>query len=395
MRKTLLFPLALLLFALAGCGHAKTNKQNTTATVSAKAVTKKAIGGQSKTWQFDQEVTSQQTQTNGLSDQLSLSTVKKANALTEWTTTNGEFTRFSSKYPQISYKAWQKEQRQHVVKSYQKTMHYITVAQANATLKKLGATIQIKKITDLIFLKPASGSLTVDEAFVAKGHHLYGITVEYRDSTTTTPTTVTRGTAYTDRSSGKSVDHVAPSKLNGTWVAANTTTSANDSGKILIKNGYLYQHRYDSYERSAVQDLSKYARASLNQNITYAAQKRDAAHAGYDLGTSAVASGDSVGYLYLFLTDSRMIRIAQGQVTTYDKTSNLIAATDLPVADLQIFSQMDKLNPGDATSTITVKADAPMVGMSTSIDYLTNSEAGQISKNQAISMQNGQVVVKK
>ncbi|WP_317760521.1 hypothetical protein [Liquorilactobacillus mali] len=46
---------------------------------------------------------------------------------------------------------------------------------------------------------------------------------------------------------------------------------------------------------------------------------------------------------------------------------------------------MDQKNPGEEASTITVDASAPTVGMSNSIKYLTDAEAGQIINNIVIS----------
>jgi hypothetical protein len=54
---------------------------------------------------------------------------------------------------------------------------------------------------------------------------------------------------------------------------------------------------------------------------------------------------------------------------------------------------MDQKNPGEAASTITVDASAPLVGMSSSIKYLTDGEAGQITSSQAIDFENGKVTV--
>ena len=71
----------------------------------------------------------------------------------------------------------------------------------------------------------------------------------------------------------------------------------------------------------------------------------------------------------------------------------MIAANDLPQDDITIFNQMDQKNPGEAASTITVDASAPLVGMSSSIKYLTDGEAGQITSSQAIDFENGKVTV--
>lgn len=221
--------------------------------------------------------------------------------------------------------------------------------------------------------------MTLPEAFVAKGHHLYSINIQYVDTKQTI--TIARGQSFTDTSTKKETSQISLNKLNGTWIAPETTTSSSDTGKIMIEDGYMYQHRYNSYERSAIQKLSSYSLISLNQNITYAAQKVNAANAGYQLTQKAVASGDSLGYLYLFVNENQLVRIGQGTTTTYKKTSTLVAASDLPQDDITTFEEMDQKHPGEAASTITVDASAPVVGMSNSIKYLTVADAGQIIDN--------------
>jgi len=197
---------------------------------------------------------------------------------------------YAVKYQRVSLAKWQLDQRSHYVKAVQKNIHYMSVAQVNAVLKKLGANFKISKLSDLIFLETKTSGMPVDQAFVAKGHHLYGINIQYMTADQTI--TINRGTAFTDTSTKKTANHVAVSKLNGTWIAAETTTSSSDTGKIMIKDSYLYQHRYDSFERSAIQDLSHYSLTSLNQNNTYASQKSEAANGGYQLTAKSVASGE-------------------------------------------------------------------------------------------------------
>lgn len=133
---------------------------------------------------------------------------------------------------------------------------------------------------------------------------------------------------------------------------------------------------------------------SLNQNMTYASQKTNAARAGYQLTQKSVASGDSLGYLYMFVNENKLIRIGQGQTTTYQKTSSLVAANDLPKDDITIFEQLDQKKTGEAASTITVKAGPPIVGMSSSIKYLTNPDAGQITSNiPVVGLEDGRVTI--
>ena len=45
---------------------------------------------------------------------------------------------------------------------------------------------------------------------------------------------------------------------------------------------------------------------------------------------------------------------------------------------------MDAKYPGEVASTITTKADAPIIGMSASINYLTDVTAGQITENKSV-----------
>ncbi|RRK09756.1 hypothetical protein D1831_10900 [Lactiplantibacillus garii] len=379
MRKVILGLVTSLLVILAGCGANQASKTKSKATAADNSVvknTQQATRAASKTWVFDQAVSSKQTK-RGLQDTLTTSVVSKLQADSSWTTAKGQFTSNSIDYQRVSLAKWKRDGLKHVMKSYQHTVHYVSVAQVNAVLKKLGADVQIHQLTDLVFLETKNGGEPLSTGFVASGHHLYEINVEYRDADT--PTTVDRGTKYTDTATKTAVSHVDPADLAGTWIAPETTTSATDTGKMMVKAGYLYQHRYDSFERSAVQDLATYSLTSLNQNTTYAEQKRNAAKAGYHLTNRVVASGDSLGYLYLFISKDKMIRIGQGDVTTYEHTSATVAPADLPTADVKLFDQTTKKHPGSAASTVTVKAGAPKVGMSSSVKYLTDPEAGQIT----------------
>lgn len=344
-----------------------------------KATTQKVLQAKTKTWTFDQAVSSKQTK-HGVASKLEASVVDKTTTQSSWTTSQGQFLSVGIKHRQVSFSKWQRAQQRHIMKSYRHRLHYMSVSQVNAVLKKLGAPIKISKLTDLIYLETGSSTdpLPVATAFVAKGHHLYAINMQYSDTDQTT--TIDRGRSFTDTSTKVTPRHISVNQLNGTWIAAETTTSASDTGKLMIKNGYLYQHRYDSYERSAIQDLSRYSLGSLNQNVTYAAFKTDAAHAGYQLAHNTVASGDSTGMLYIVINANKIIRINQQLVTTYNKTSTIVAASALPQTDIDIFNQMDQQHPGESAATITVKAGPARVALTSSLNYLTDPDAGQITK---------------
>lgn len=392
MRKRYILGLSFLLLLLTSCAAQKskqTTKQN--ATVSVKTTTNHVLQAKSKTWVFTKKVVSQQTKKRGVASQLTTSMVSKTDTTTNWVTAKGQFMAGSVNYKKVSLKEWRKNLNHNFVKSGRKKIHLMSVDQVNAVLKKLGANFRIAHLTDLIFLATKSNGLTIAQAFAAKGHHLYAINIPYFDNNQTL--TIDRGEVFTDTGTKKATGQISLAKLNGTWIAPQTTTSSTDTGKILIKDGYLYQQRFDSFERSAIQNLSTYSLISLNQNTTYANQKINAANAGYQLTQKTVASGDSLGYLYLFINQNKMIRIGAGVTTNYKKVNTLVAASDLPQDDITIFQQMDQKNPGEAASTITVKAGPAVVGMSKSIKYLTNPEAGQITSNQTISLNNGQVSV--
>ena len=385
MRKLNIFSIILVVVILTGCGIQKQKADNTI-----KKTTHNVLKSDSKTWTFSKKITSKQTPNTGVSNDLSTSVVSKIGDISNWTTSKNQFISYPINYKQISLKKWQHDTQKRMVKSAQSKVHWMRISQINAVLKKMGADIKINKLSDLVFLETKSSNMPLAQAFVAKGYHLYAINPQYTDTEQTI--TIDRGQAFTDTRTKKATGQVASAKLNGTWIAPETTTSASDTGKIMVKDGYLYQHRYDSYERSAIQVLSSYSLISLNQNTTYASQKTNAARADYQLTQKSVASGDSLGYLYLFVSENELIRIGQGQTTTYKKTSTLVAANDLPKDDITIFEQLDQKNPGEAASTITVKAGPAIVGMSSSIKYLTDPDAGQITSNiPVVSLENGKV----
>lgn len=399
MRKTLLITTLLTITLLAGCQAKKpassttSRAQPTTTTYANRTTTKKALAADSQTWLFNKQLLSKQTK-NGLSDDITVSNIAQMTTPKSWLTSKGIFTSQPINYQQISFKKWQQDSRSHLMKSYQKTLHLMTVAQVNAALHKLGADFKIKHLSDLVFLETKTGKNTIDQGFVAKGNHLYAITAHYRDLKE--PTNFDRGQLFVSQkaTAKTTASPVALDQLNGTWIAAATTTSANDTGKLMVKDGFMYQKRYNSIERSAIQDLAKYTLVTLNQNTIYAAQKRDAAQAGYQLTPKSIASGDSIGYLYLFMNDHELLRIGAGQATSYQKTDSLVAAADLSQTDQTIFEQLDQQKPGESASTITVKAGPAVVGMSDSINYLTDATAGQISNNIVIgNVQNGHVTI--
>jgi len=387
MRKSIFLMLPLLALLITGCSQPQTKQ---TKVNSVKPTTESLLKSASKTWTFSQSISSQQT-SHGVSDTLTASEVSKIDNQSSWTASKGTLISTSVKYKQISLKKWQTDMRQHFTKSAQAQIHLMTVPQINAVLKKLGATVKVTKLSDLVFFETKVSGMTLPQGFIASGHHLYAINIYYRDTDKTT--TIDRGQSFTDTATKKTTSAIALDRLNGTWIAPETTTSANDTGKIMIKDGYLYQHRYDSFERSAIQSLGDYALVSLNQNTIYAAQKVNAAQAGYQLTSKSVASGDSIGYLYLFTSANQLIRIGQGVTTTYQRTNALVAASDLPQTDVTIFEQMATLKPGEVASTITVKAGPPIVGMSDSIKYLTDATAGQINSNDPVSINNGTVTL--
>ncbi|MFT8477422.1 MAG: hypothetical protein ABF682_08455 [Liquorilactobacillus sp.] len=380
MRKLNLFIIALLMVVVSGCNLQKKGK---VVDDTVKTTTNKTLQAKSKTWTFSRGISSKQTKNQGVSKQITSSVVSKTDALSSWTTSKGQFMSSSVNYRRVSLKKWKQNMLKNYIKSAQKSIHLMSVSQVNDALKKLGSDIRISKLSDLVFLETKINGMTLPEAFVAKGHHLYSINIQYADTKQTI--IIARGQSFTDTSTKKATSQISLNKLNGTWIAPETTTSSSDTGKIMIEDGYMYQHRYNSYERSAIQKLSSYSLISLNQNITYAAQKVNAANAGYQLTQKAVASGDSVGYLYLFVNENQLVRIGQGTTTTYKKTSTLVAANDLPQDNITTFEEMDQKHPGEAASTITVDASAPIVGMSNNIKYLTNADAGQIIDNIVIS----------
>ncbi|KRM21068.1 lipoprotein [Latilactobacillus graminis DSM 20719] len=355
--------------------------------------TKKILADDSKIWLSKKQLLSQQT-SRGLSEQITVSNITQQTAPKQWQMIKGQLTNQSVSYQPISFKKWQHDSRRSLIKSYQKTLHLITVAQANTALKKLGANFKISHLSDFIFLETKTGQVTINQGFIAKGNQLYAISTQYRDSNE--PTTFNRGQLFTSHkiAANPTAKPVTLNHLNGTWIAADTTTSANDTGKMMVKDGFLYQQRYDSLERSAIQDLSQYSLMTLNQNTTYAAQKRAAAQADYELTPKSIASGDSIGYLYLFMNDHVLLRIGAGQTTSYQKTDSQLAASDLSQTNQIIFKQLDQQKPGEAASTITVKAGPAVVGMSKSLKYITDATAGQITKDIVISdIQNGQISI--
>lgn len=267
MRKLAICFIALLALILSGCGPAK--PKSTTNNV--KPTTQKLLKSESKTWTFEQSVSSQLTR-HGLIDKLTTSEPSKMSRDSSWTTSNGKFISNSLTYRQISLADWKAGTKKHYTKQTQKDIHYLTVPQVNAVLSKLGAKVTIQKLSDLVFIESENKPTVLNQAFVAQGHQLYAITVAYMDNRS--PISIERGQSFSDTSTKPAANHVDVAKLNGVWIAADTETSAEDSGKLLVKDNYLYQHRYNSYERSAIEDLAKYPLITLNQSSTYSAQKR-------------------------------------------------------------------------------------------------------------------------
>lgn len=388
MRKSILLPIVLLVLITTGCSTTQHKAQSTAS--PNQATTQKVLTDSAKTWTLVQKVVSKQTD-DGPDDNLKTATPTNLDKTTKWTTNKGRLTSANHQYKQISLKQWEKQSKKTQLKPLQKYYHLMTVNQVNATLKQLGANFEIKQLSELIFLNGQTDATVFPQALIAKGHHLYAINMQYM--TNGLYTTLDRGQVMTDITPKPKAKPAALPSLNGTWVAAKTTASANDSGQLLIKDGYLYQKRYDSYERSAIQSLTNYSKKTLKQNPIYPTQQAAATKAGYQLTAKSIASGDSVGYLYLFINDKQLVRIGEGIATQYDKTSPQVTTSDLPETNITIFEQMDTQNPGEVASTITTKASAPIVGLSASINYLTDSTAGQITDNRGVDIVNGEVVM--
>lgn len=386
MRKTFILTLTSLLL-LTGCGvQAKKTTQSTKSTKQAtitnvKPTTEKIIQGATQTWTFGKRVGSQQT-TKGVSEQLTISPTTRSDAQTNWTTGQGQISGNTAPYDQISFKTWSRQTRQSVTKEGQDDLHFMSVTQINQTLKKLGANFKIGSLNDLIYLETKTKTMVLPEAIIAKDDHLYIINIEYITPEHTQP--IDRGQVLDSITTQQKTTQVPLTQLNGTWTAAGTTASANDSGKVLVKDGYLYQQRYDSYERSAIQSLASESATTLSKNAMFTDQQSSAAKAGYQLTGKSVASGDSIGYLYLFVNNQKLVRIGEGLATDYQKTSDQVSEKELPQQSITIFKQMDAKYPGKVASTITTKADAPIVGMSDSINYLTDVTAGQITENKSV-----------
>lgn len=386
MRKTFILTLALLLL-LAGCGvqpkktsqPAESTKKTTVTNV--KPTTEKIIQGATQTWTFKKKVVSQQT-TKGVSNQLTISPTTRSDTQTNWTTGQGQISGNTAPYNQISFKTWSRQTRQSVTKEGQDDLHFMSVTQINQTLKKLGANFKIGSLNDLIYLETKTKTMVLPEAIIAKDDHLYIINIEYITPEHTQ--TIDRGQVLDSITTQQKTTQVPLTQLNGTWTAAGTTASANDSGKVLVKDGYLYQQRYDSYERSVIQSLASESATTLSKNAMFTDQQSSAAKAGYQLTGKSVASGDSIGYLYLFVNNQKLVRIGEGLATDYQKASDQVSEKELPQQSITIFKQMDAKYPGEVASTITTKADAPIVGMSDSINYLTDVTAGQITENKSV-----------
>lgn len=79
-----------------------------------------------------------------------------------------------------------------------------------------------------------------------------------------------------------------------------------------------------------------------------------------------------------------MIRIGEGKVTSYQKTSDTVTAQDMPQDYPSIFEQVDQKKKPEVASTITVKAGPPMIELTDSIKYLIDTSAGQITSNTVV-----------
>ncbi len=137
MRKTLLITTLLTITLLAGCQAKKpassttSRAQPTTTTYANRTTTKKALAADSQTWLFNKQLLSKQTK-NGLSDDITVSNIAQMTTPKSWLTSKSTFTSQPINYQQISFKKWQQDSRSHLMKSYQKTLHLMTVAQVNA-----------------------------------------------------------------------------------------------------------------------------------------------------------------------------------------------------------------------------------------------------------------------
>ena len=101
----------------------------------------------------------------------------------------------SVNYKQVSFKKWQRDTQKNYTKSTQSKIHFMSITQVNAVLKKLGANFKITKLTDLIFLETKINGMTLPQGFVAHKNQLYAINIQYVDTDQTI--TLERGQLFT------------------------------------------------------------------------------------------------------------------------------------------------------------------------------------------------------
>jgi hypothetical protein len=297
--------------------------------------------------------------------------------LAPWITSKGKFYNVAN-YQQTNYAAIKKQLKKN--DSMPQNLHFVTVKQVNATLKTLGATVRIKSLNDLVYIKQTNGTTFQNgTGFLIAGDKLYDVYVSYTSGTK--GASVNRGTVYTRKLKYASSKAVTPAAIAGLW-------QASDGTKALVKNQQLVTIQNDAFVRGTIENLGALKQSELYGTMSYYLRQTTTTKKGVKLSSNSLASGDLWGNLYVFLSASKMVQVTNSSVKVFTKTGAKDDTADFPKQVFTAFKELDKekSTSGVAGYLLPKGNNTYSVGLVSSTHFVLQNYTTGISGAEAVSV---------
>lgn len=306
--------------------------------------------------------------------------VKPDNKLSPAITNAGKFysvaTFKQSDYATIK-KAIQKNEAQ------PKTLRFVTVKQVNATLKAMGATKQIKALTDLVYTQQADGhTFPSNDGYLIEGDHLYEVIMAY--TTGGNASTVNRGNVYSRKIKYWTTKQLTFNVVAGTWQStAGDQATVRDDQLVTIQN--------KSYVRGKVENLSHLQGEKLYRNTAYSLRQTQLVKQNAKLTQESLVAGDLYDNMYLFLSKTKMARVNTSGVTIFTKKAD---QSQIPAQVFEVFRLLDQRHTDEVAAYLLPHGtDTYSVALTRSINYATVNYEGGATGAESVSIQDGKISV--
>ncbi len=322
--------------------------------------------------QADQVWRQTQTVTQAASDKPERATA--ANTLGPWTTDRGRFYT-STAFDPTTFSASRKRLSQ--------TGPLISVAQANATLKAMGAKVQLQSLADLVYLKQRGGT-TFDQpiGLLIRGQHLYLLQMT-RDQTSGA---ITTGAVYSRRFNYASRQVLSLDAITGTW-------ATTEGDQALVRNGQIFTRQSQAYVRGNIQALAALPAKTLYTGMGFYLRQSQSVKASARLSRQSLIGGDLYDHLYLFLSATKMVRLDRAGATVFTRTSKATSGL-VPAQVLTVFDLLDQQDPDSPVAYLLPHgANTWSAALTSSLDYATINYSGGTTAAESVSLTNGQLSI--